>query len=147
MRKKKKQIDPDMPVGKITRIKDFLPPPEKLVMPKSLRRHQMKKKSIYDKKMADPKFRAVMKSLSAEDIKLTKQEQAIENALIRGDYVPVSKKEFDEIAEAIARYKKDTVLNIRINSQDLQNIKRKAKKLGVKYQTFISEVLHKIAEA
>jgi hypothetical protein len=33
MRKKKKQIDPDMPVGKITRIKDFLPPPEKLVMP------------------------------------------------------------------------------------------------------------------
>lgn len=31
---KKKQTDPDMPIGKITRIKDFLPPPEKLTMPK-----------------------------------------------------------------------------------------------------------------
>jgi predicted DNA binding CopG/RHH family protein len=80
-------------------------------------------------------------------IKLTKQEKAIEDALVRGDYVPVSKKEMDSIIEAIEARKKDSVLNIRINSQDLQNIKRKAKKLGVKYQTFISEVLHKIAEA
>ncbi len=31
---KKGKIDPDMPIGKLTRIKDFLPPPEKLVFPK-----------------------------------------------------------------------------------------------------------------
>ena len=80
-------------------------------------------------------------------IKLTRQEKAIEDASIRGDYVPVSKKEFNEIAKAIARYKKDTVLNIRISSYDLEELKRKAKKLGVKYQTFISEVLHKVAKA
>ena len=26
-------IDPDMPIGKLTRVKDFLPPPEELVFP------------------------------------------------------------------------------------------------------------------
>lgn len=30
---KKKMIDPDMPYGKMTRVKDFLPPPEELVFP------------------------------------------------------------------------------------------------------------------
>ena len=30
---KTKKTDMDMPVGKLTRVKDFLPPPEKLVMP------------------------------------------------------------------------------------------------------------------
>jgi len=79
-------------------------------------------------------------------VKLTKQEKAVENALVQGEYVDVSKKEFDSIANAIALRRKDAVLNIRINSKDLHNIKRKAKKLGVKYQTFISEMLHRLAE-
>ena len=79
--------------------------------------------------------------------KLTKQEKDVEKALIKGEYIDVSKKEFDSIAESVSLRKKDAVLNIRINSKDLQNIKKKAKKLGVKYQTFISEVLHKLAEA
>lgn len=30
---KKRKIDPDMPIGKLTRVKDFLPPPEELVFP------------------------------------------------------------------------------------------------------------------
>jgi len=30
---KTKKTDMDMPVGKLTRVRDFLPPPEKLVMP------------------------------------------------------------------------------------------------------------------
>lgn len=30
---KKKMINSDMPVGKLTRIKDFLPPPAELVIP------------------------------------------------------------------------------------------------------------------
>ena len=78
-------------------------------------------------------------------IKLTRQEKAIEDALIRGEYVPVSKKEFDEIAQAIAERRKDAVLNIRINKYDLEALKQKAKKQGVKYQTFISEILHRVA--
>ncbi len=30
---KRKPVDWDMPIGKLTRVKDFLPPPDKLVMP------------------------------------------------------------------------------------------------------------------
>jgi predicted DNA binding CopG/RHH family protein len=78
-------------------------------------------------------------------IRLTKQEQEIENALIAGKLVDIEKEELKQISQAIARRRKDAVLNIRINSQDLKSIKQKAKKLGIKYQTLISEVLHKIA--
>ncbi len=78
-------------------------------------------------------------------IKLTRQEKAMEGALLRGEYVDVPKEEFDRIGAMIARYRKDAVLNIRISSQDLRMLKEKAKKLGVKYQTFISEILHRVA--
>ena len=30
---KKSKIDPDMPIGKMTQVKNFLPPPHKLVFP------------------------------------------------------------------------------------------------------------------
>ncbi len=30
---KKRKLDPDMPYGKLVRVKDFLPPPDQLVMP------------------------------------------------------------------------------------------------------------------
>jgi len=56
-------------------------------------------------------------------IKLTKQEKAIENALLANDYKNVRKNEFDSIVEAIAARKKDAVLNIRVNSKDLAHIK------------------------
>ena len=80
-----------------------------------------------------------------KNIELTKQEKEIEDALIAGEFVSVDNRELEEISQAIARRKKDAVLNIRVNSQDLRSIKQKAKKLGVKYQTFISEVLHRVA--
>lgn len=78
-------------------------------------------------------------------VKLTRQEKAVEEALLKGEFVSVGKAKFHEIARAIAARKKDAILNIRINSHDLKNIKQKANKLGVKYQTFISEVLHRVA--
>ena len=78
-------------------------------------------------------------------IKLTKQEREIEEALVRGEYRPVSRQEFEEIKRMIEARKKDAVLNIRVNQGDLTNIKLKAKKMGVKYQTFISEILHRVA--
>lgn len=78
-------------------------------------------------------------------IHLTRQEQTIENSLLEGEYTDVSKDEFETIAQAIANRKKDAVLNIRVNSQDLKNIKQKAKRLGLRYQTFISEILHRVA--
>ena len=80
-------------------------------------------------------------------IHLTRQEKAIENSLLKGEYVNVGKSEFAAIAEAIAARKKDAVLNVRVNSHDLLSIKQRARKLGIKYQTFISEVIHRIAQA
>ncbi len=78
-------------------------------------------------------------------IKLNKQERWIEDHL--GEFVPVGKEEYKEIVESLERRKKDAVLNIRLNSYDLETIKQKARKLGLKYQSFISEVLHHVAEA
>jgi predicted DNA binding CopG/RHH family protein len=79
-------------------------------------------------------------------IRLTREEREIENALLRGEYVDVSPQKFKEISDAIARSiqrrKKEAVINLRINKQDLDNLRKKAKHYGVPYQTFISEILH-----
>jgi predicted DNA binding CopG/RHH family protein len=77
-------------------------------------------------------------------IKLSRYEKAIEKEADK--YVNVSKEEFEEISRILAAYKKDAVLNIRINSRDLKDIKAKAQKLGVRYQTFIAEILHRVAQ-
>lgn len=79
--------------------------------------------------------------------KLTRQEKMIEDALIKGEYVDIHKAEFEDIAQSIARRRKDAVLNIRVNSQDLSEIKEKSKRLGVRYQTFLSEFIHRLAHA
>ena len=78
-------------------------------------------------------------------IRLTRSEQAFERAAARGEFRPASQEEFNRIAEAIARRKKDAVLNIRVNSEDLEIIKQKAKKMGIPYQTFVSELIHQYA--
>jgi hypothetical protein len=77
--------------------------------------------------------------------KLTKEERAIEKALLRGDYKPVPPAEFDRIVAMLKRRRKDAVLTIRVNSQDLANIKKKAKARGIPYQTLVSELLHTYA--
>ena len=79
-------------------------------------------------------------------IKLTRQERAIEESLVKGEYVDVNREEFSAIAQAIKARKKDAVLNLRVNSRDLDSIKQKAKRLGIKYQTFISEFIHRLAQ-
>jgi len=78
-------------------------------------------------------------------IKLTKEEQWFEDHA--EEFVPVNREEFELIKQAIEHRKKDAVLNIRVNSYDLEHLKQKARKIGVKYQTFISEILHKVAES
>ena len=78
-------------------------------------------------------------------IKLTRMEQAISDSI--DEYVTVPKAEYDAIAKALEARRKNAVLNIRVNQGDLNNIKNKAKRLGIKYQTFISEILHNVAMA
>lgn len=79
-------------------------------------------------------------------IHLSKEEREIEEALVQGEYLNVDKTEFDEIAQVIASRKKDAVLNIRINHKDLESLKSKAKKYGIRYQTFLSELIHRVAQ-
>ena len=78
-------------------------------------------------------------------VKLSRGEREIEAALLRGEYQDVDESEFAAIAQAVAHRRKDAVLNVRVNSQDLKTIKAKAKRHGIKYQTFISELLHRVA--
>ena len=78
-------------------------------------------------------------------VKLSRGAREIEAALLRGEYRDVDESEFQEIAQAVAHRRKDAVLNIRVNSQDLMTTKAKAKRHGIRYQTFISELLHRIA--
>jgi predicted DNA binding CopG/RHH family protein len=77
-------------------------------------------------------------------IKLTKEEQWIEDHA--EEFVPLRGEMYNKIVEALERRKKDKVLNIRVNRLDLDQIKQRARKLGVKYQTFISEILHQVAQ-
>ena len=77
--------------------------------------------------------------------KLSKYEQAIEDTI--DEYVPVARHEFEAMKKMFEARKKNAVLNIRINQGDLDSLKDKAKQIGVKYQTFIAEILHKVATA
>ena len=77
--------------------------------------------------------------------KLTSTEEKIERALIEGEYRDVGKAEFEAVAQSLAMRKKDAILNIRVNREDIENIKRKAKRYGIKYQTLVSEWIHRIA--
>jgi len=78
-------------------------------------------------------------------VTLSREEQAIERALLRGEYREAGPAMFEAIAQAIAHRKKDAVINVRVNSQDLRQLKRKAERLGVGYQTLLSELIHRVA--
>ncbi len=79
-------------------------------------------------------------------IKLTKEEKEIEESLMKGEFVLIKGKKLEMIEKALKSRKKDVTMTIRVNSEDIDRIKRKAKKLGIKYQTYISEVLHQVAQ-
>ncbi|MDD5568175.1 MAG: hypothetical protein PHY88_03100 [Candidatus Omnitrophica bacterium] len=77
--------------------------------------------------------------------KLSKEEQWIEDHA--EEFVPITGPEYDFIVASLERKRKEMVLNMRINGDDLKAIKEKARKVGVKYQTLISEILHRFAKA
>ena len=80
-------------------------------------------------------------------IKLNAEEREISEAIERDEYVTVTGKQLEDVANAIAARKKDTSLTIRVNSRDINRIKKMAQKKGIAYQTYISEVIHKVAES
>ena len=87
------------------------------------------------------------KRVTPENVKLTPEEREISDAMDRGEYVPAPPEKFKEIADALAARKKDISLTIRVNSNDINRIKKMAQKKGIGYQTYISEVIHKVAES
>jgi predicted DNA binding CopG/RHH family protein len=78
--------------------------------------------------------------------KLSKEEKEIEAALLKGEFKPLKVKELEKIENALRARKKDVTMTIRVNSEDIEKIKNKANKLGVKYQSYISEIIHQVAQ-
>lgn len=74
--------------------------------------------------------------------KLNREEKQIEAELMRGEWKSVDPERFRRISEAIARARKDAVISLRLNSQDLAAFKKKAKAAGVPYQSLIAEIIH-----
>jgi predicted DNA binding CopG/RHH family protein len=78
-------------------------------------------------------------------VKLTKEEKEIEDALLSGGYKPIKGKELANIENTLKSRKKDITMTIRVNSEDIEKIRNKANKLGIKYQSYISEIIHQVA--
>ena len=81
--------------------------------------------------------------MKSKRMRLTKEERENERDNERGLYVDAPKELTDEIVEMLKRRKKDAILSIRINSIDLARVKQKASKLGVRYQSYIAELIHR----
>ncbi len=78
-------------------------------------------------------------------MKLDAEEKQIMDAIVRDEYVPVGGKELHAVADAIAARKKNMTLTMRVNSQDINRIKKFSQAKGIPYQTYLSEVIHRVA--
>ena len=77
---------------------------------------------------------------------LDQEEKEVMEAIERDEFVPVTGPELRRVADAIAARKKDMTLTIRVNRKDINRIKKMARKRRIPYQSYISEVIHRIAE-
>lgn len=78
---------------------------------------------------------------------LDKEELQILEDFERGEFKRIpnllaEKKALEDAARSTLR--KDKRINIRISSRDLQQIKMRAAREGMPYQTYISSTLHKL---
>ena len=74
-------------------------------------------------------------------MKLDKLEQEIENNI--SEYKSMPEKKRKRIEDIIKKTKEKKSVNLRVNSHDLDLLKKKAEQEGIPYQTLISSVLHK----
>ena len=75
-------------------------------------------------------------------MKLDKFEQSIENDI--SEYQSVSEKKRNQIRSIIKKSAEKKSVNLRVNSLDLELLKRKAENEGIPCQTLISSILHKL---
>ena len=79
-------------------------------------------------------------------IDFTKEEKELLEAFEKDEWKSVKgkKKEISRYQQiARSTFKKDSRVNIRISSKDVQAIQVKALEEGIPYQTLISSILHK----
>lgn len=81
--------------------------------------------------------------------KLNQEEREILNAFEAGELKRSKssekiKKQHQEYAEAM--FKKDARINIRLSSNDLRRLQKKALAEGIPYQTLVASILHKYVE-
>ena len=77
---------------------------------------------------------------------LDAEEKEIMDAIERDEFVSVTGVELKRVADAIAARKKDMTLTIRVNRNDINRIKKMAQKRKIPYQSYIAEVIHRIAQ-
>ena len=81
--------------------------------------------------------------------KLSAEEKRMEAEIERGEWAPVSGKELRklgaEMTESAKAQSKEARVNLRLNHEDVEKIRQKAKQEGIPYQTLIGSVLHKYA--
>ena len=86
-----------------------------------------------------------------KNIKLDREEQELEQLLLRGEYKSVKdlKKSVVIFKQAVKDYRllqKSKPITIRVNQEDLFKVKSKAKKSRIPYQTLLSALIHQYVE-
>lgn len=84
-------------------------------------------------------------------MKLDREEQELEQVLLRGEYKSVKdfKKSVDVFKQAVRDYRllqKSKPITIRVNQEDLFKVKSRAKKNGIPYQTLLGTLIHQYVE-
>ena len=84
-----------------------------------------------------------------QNAKLSAEEKKMEAEIMNGDWTPASDREISRIrsvmVEAAGNQSKGARVNLRLNPEDVEKIRTKAKREGIPYQTLIGSVLHKYA--
>lgn len=86
-----------------------------------------------------------------DNLILDEEEQAIEDALMHGEYASnpdfiVSKNIIENAAHQYVELNKTKPITLRVKQTDLLKIKAKAARSGIPYQTVLSALLHEFAE-
>ena len=86
-----------------------------------------------------------------KNLVLDKEEQEIEHALERGEFVESEDAEriknlFQEAAREHVELRKSKRITLRVNYEDLLRVKAKAKRNRIPYQTLLGSLIHQYAE-
>ncbi len=74
---------------------------------------------------------------------LTEEEKNIEDNI--NNLKPVSEEKRQRVKKIIDKAKRSRMISLRVNEDDLKQIKKKAEKKGIPYQRLINMVLHEYA--